>query len=77
MTGHMPMFTQKLSKIFCFFDSDQISVYSDITVVSGITGHMEMTSHMPMFTQKLSNIFCFFDSDQISDICSFGVLVWA
>ena len=23
-TGHMPMFTQKLSKIFCFFDLDQI-----------------------------------------------------
>ena len=23
--GHMPMFTQKLSEIFCFFDLDQIS----------------------------------------------------
>ena len=25
MTGHMPMFTQKLSKIFHFSDLDQIS----------------------------------------------------
>ena len=25
MTGHMPMFTQKLINIFCFFDSDEIS----------------------------------------------------
>ena len=25
MMGHMPMFTQKLSDIFCFFDLDQIS----------------------------------------------------
>ena len=25
MTGHMPMFTQKLSKIFHFFNLDQIS----------------------------------------------------
>ena len=25
MTGHMPMFTQKLSEMFCFFDLDQIS----------------------------------------------------
>ena len=24
-TGHMPMFTQKLSEIFHFFDLDQIS----------------------------------------------------
>ena len=43
-------------------------IFSDITVVLGITSCMETTGHMPMFTQKLSEIFHFFNSDQISDM---------
>ena len=35
MTGHMPMFTQKLSNIFHFFDLDQISDVCNFGVSTG------------------------------------------
>ena len=39
--GHMPMFTQKLSKIFCFFYLDQISDMCSFGVSIGFYPSLE------------------------------------
>ena len=43
MTGHMPMFTQKLSNIFHFFDLDQISDMCSFDVSIGFLPSLELS----------------------------------
>ena len=49
-TGHMPMFTQKLSEIFCFFDLDQISDMCSFGVSIGFFGYQSTNDNTNLET---------------------------
>ena len=53
MTGHMPMFTQKLSEIFCFFNLDQISDMCSFGVSIGFFGYQRANDNTNLETGTL------------------------